>query len=377
MYHILFFIKRNKKRNGKFPVYCRITIQQLRSEFSINTWVTETQWNLSEKKFPAIDMRLKVLYESLITKSDVTAQMLRDAYKGQKTRYLLKLYKAHLKEIKLLKSDYTTSTYNCYKRALELLQQFVKTKYRSEDIPMNKVDFDFVKSFDFFLKATLQLAKNTVVKYMARLKKVVRIALAHHWIENDPFSKYKMRFELGEKEWLDGTELKRLTKRKFSIERLDRIKNVFLFCCYTGLSYSDVAKLTKDHLRIIGNEKWIIVNRTKTDITSRIPLLSYAEKILNKYANNGDKLLPVPSNQKMNAYLKEIADLCGLKKTLTVHVARHTFATTVTLTNGVSIESVSKMLGHSSVKMTAHYSRVVDEKLSNEMNELRKKLHTK
>jgi site-specific recombinase XerD len=374
VYHVHFFVKRLKKQNGKIPVYCRITLHQERAEFSINTWVTEKDWERRNYNFTTIEMRLRTLYENLVAAGDVTAYQLREAYKGKKPKCLLKVFGAHLKEIKLLEQDYTISTYNCYKRAYEILQSFVRTNYHVQDLPLSKVDHTFVKGFDFYLKTQLKLSNNTVVKYLARLKKVVRLALANRWIEDDPFAQFKMRFVTANKEWLDANEIKRISKKKFSIHRLEKVKDVFLFCCYTGLSYSDVVKLTNQHIQTVGQEKWIVVNRTKTDITSRIPLLPAAEKILNKYSANEGKLLPVPTNQKMNAYLKEIADLCGVKKHLTVHLARHTFATTITLTNGVSMESVSKMLGHTNIKMTAHYSRIVDKKLSSEMNELKKKL---
>jgi site-specific recombinase XerD len=374
MYHLHFFVKRLKKRKGKVPVYCRITIHRERAEFATGAWVTEEAWKLGKFNPATIRTRMDALYEQQLGIGAVSSAQLRDAFKGAKPKYLLKVYATHLKEIKQLEQDYTLSTYNCYKRAFELLRTFVQSEYHTKDLPLLKVTHTFVSKFNFYLKATLKLAHNTAVKYMARLKKVIRLSIANKWMEDNPFALFKIKFNTADKQWLDIDEVKRLARKKFTIARLEKVKDVFLFCCYTGLSYSDAAKLTSKHIALISGQNWIIINRTKTDITSRIPILPQAQKILAKYNGVQDKLLPILSNQKMNAYLKEIADLCGIHKTLTVHIARHTFATTITLTNGVSIESVSKMLGHTNVKMTAHYAKIIDKKLAEEMRHLKRKL---
>jgi len=377
MYHLHFFVKRLKKRKGQVPVYCRITLHQERAEFATGTWITEEGWNNGKYNPATIQTRMQRLYEQQLLSGDISAALLRDAFKGAKPKYLLKVFSSHLKEIKQLDQEYTLSTYNCYKRAFELLKEFIQQEYHCQDLPLVRITHTFVTKFNFYLKATLKLAHNTVVKYMARLKKVVRLTIAHRWLEDDPFALFKIKFDTADKQWLDADEIKRLSRKKFKIPRLEKVKDVFLFCCYTGLSYSDVAKLTRHHVAFIAGQKWIIVNRTKTDVTSRIPILPQAERIISKYDGQQEKLLPIVTNQKMNAYLKEIADLCGIQKNLTVHVARHTFATTITLTNGVSIESVSKMLGHTNVRMTEHYAKVVDRKLSEEMNKLKEKLGKK
>lgn len=377
MYHVHFFVKRLKKKKGKIPVYCRITIHRERAEFSTSIWITEKDWENGKFNSEPILSRLRSLYDQQITKGNVSAYQLREAFKGTKPKYLLQVFDSHMKEIKLLTQDYTSSTYNCYKRAYELLKEFIKLNYNCQDLPLPRINHTFITKFDFYLKATLRLAHNTVVKYMARLKKVIRLALAHNWIDENPFALFKIRFETAEKEWLDESEVKRLLKKKFTIPRLEKVRDVFLFCCFTGLSYSDAAKLSKEHIALIAGQKWVVIKRTKTLVTSRIPLLPQAEKILGKYEAQQEKLLPIMTNQKMNAYLKEIADLCGIKKTLTVHVARHTFATTITLSNGVSMESVSKMLGHTNIRMTSHYAKIVDQKLSEEMNDLKEVLKSK
>ena len=184
-------------------------------------------------------------------------------------------------------------------------------------------------------------------------------------------------------EFLTEHELNRIVSKKFTSERLSQVRDVFLFCCYTGLAFVDVEKLKPSEIGIgIDGTKWIFTHRQKTDALSRIPLLSVAIDILEKYKNHHDcinsgKVLPVLSNQKYNDYLKEIAGICSINKKFTTHTARHTFATTVTLSNGVPMESVSKMLGHKNLKTTQHYARVLDRKLSDDMNVLRNKIQTK
>jgi len=179
---------------------------------------------------------------------------------------------------------------------------------------------------------------------------------------------------------LTETELQKIIDKEFDIERLCLVRDIFIFCCFTGLAYADVKKLKRNEIQIgIDGGKWIFTSRQKTEAPSRIPLLPTTLELLDRYKNhsqcsNGDKLLPVLSNQKMNAYLKEIADTCGIAKNFTFHIARHTFATTVTLGNGVPIETVSKMLGHKNLRTTQHYAKILDKKVSDDMAVLRKKL---
>lgn len=202
------------------------------------------------------------------------------------------------------------------------------------------------------MRVTKKFNNNTTVKYVKLFKKIIGLALAHRWLEKNPFLNYKQKSKEVEREFLLEHELKAIEEKEYKILRLQQVKDVFIFCCYTGLAYVDVAKLSKDNIVLgIDGNKWIKQNRTKTETRSSIPILPAAEAILDKYTNDPycvahSKILPMSSNQKMNAYLKEIADLCGITKNCTMHLARHTFATTVTLTNGVSLESVSRMLGH-------------------------------
>ncbi|KOH42568.1 integrase [Sunxiuqinia dokdonensis] len=201
------------------------------------------------------------------------------------------------------------------------------------------------------------------------------------YIDKNPYSKFKVGLDETHREILSTEELKRIEEKQIQIERLAVVRDIFVFACYTGLSFSDITKLSHTHLqqRADGKE-WIIINRSKTNNRCRIPLLPKAKEILKKYEDypkiSGKAiLLPVLTNQKMNSYLKELGDICGINKNITMHIARHTFATTVTLSNGVPIETVSKLLGHSSLKTTQIYAKVLDQKIAEDMELLESKLN--
>tara|TARA_R110002072_G_scaffold286760_1_gene451875 strand:- start:34 stop:816 length:783 start_codon:yes stop_codon:yes gene_type:complete len=249
-----------------------------------------------------------------------------------------------------------------------------------DDIFVQEIDLKFINGFEYYLKVKNIGNQNTITKYLTNLKKITRIAYANDWISKDPFFHWKAKWKTVERDFLSELDIQKLIKKDLPVPRLFLVKDIFLFCCFTGLAYVDVQKLSQNDIVIgIDGERWIKTKRTKTDTRSNIPILPTAEVILEKYKGHpniidSDKVLPVLSNQKMNAYLKEIADLCGINKNLTFHLARHTFATTVTLTNGVPIESVSKMLGHKSLKTTQHYAKILDRKVSDDMRLLRQKI---
>ncbi|PJR05028.1 site-specific integrase [Avrilella dinanensis] len=218
------------------------------------------------------------------------------------------------------------------------------------------------------------------MKHLERLKKLVNMAITMDWLEKDPFAKYRLHFDKVERGHLSKEELAVLEKKNFSIERLQSVLDMFLFSCYTGLAYIDISKLSRKHIcKGIDGKDWLMTKREKTNTLVKVPLLPHAVQLISKYKNHpvavaNETLFPVITNQRMNGYLKEIADLCKIKKNLTFHLARHTFATTVTLSNGVPIESVSKMLGHTSIRTTQIYAKVVEQKLSEDMQNLKLKI---
>ncbi|MCR9084493.1 MAG: site-specific integrase, partial [Cyclobacteriaceae bacterium] len=226
------------------------------------------------------------------------------------------------------------------------------------------------------------LQHNGILKHMERLKKILNLAVKMDLLEKNPFEKYQFKFKRYERDFLDGDELKKLEEKEFANQRLDLVRDLFVFSCYTGLAYIDVASLNKDCLVKSEGDYWLYTERIKTNTPVKIPVLPKALDLIEKYsdhprASSKGLLLPVLSNQKLNSYLKEIADVCEIDKNLSFHVARHTFATTVTLKNGVPMETVSKLLGHNKISTTQIYARVVEAKVKEDMGKLKERLSMK
>lgn len=253
-------------------------------------------------------------------------------------------------------------------------------KYKVTDIEIEKIDYAIIMDFDFFLRTQHACKNNTSIKYIKNFRKIFNECVDKDWIKNDPFKKYKPKPTVVDRDFLIEEELKKIYTKKFVTPRLAMVRDVFVFSCYTGLAHVDVQLLSPENISMsIDGSKWIFTKREKTDGPSNIPLLPVAEELIEKYRDhpkclNKNQVMPILSNQRMNSYLKEIADVCGINKELTFHVARHTFATTVTLSHGVPIETVSKMLGHRSLKSTQIYARVLDIKVSRDMQTLKSKL---
>ncbi len=311
----------------------------------------------------------------------LTSESLRDAYLGkdQKHKMLLEIFQEHNNQVEsLVGKDFAEGTAERYRTARSHLAEYLRKK----DIPVKQVDHAFTSGFEYYLKTQRKCSHNTAIKYVINFKKIIRLAYANGWIAKDSFAIWKARLKIVEREFLTNEELQQLMDHPFTNERLEHVRDCFVFCCFTGLAYAHVKKLTHDDFVIgIDGDLWINTKRTKTNTKSNIPVLPTALMILEKYEHSpllvDKKVLPVLTNQKMNAYLKEIADLSGIQKHLTTHLARHTFATTVTLSNGVSIESVSKMLGHKSLRTTQHYAKILNRKVSEDMQLLKEKLRVK
>lgn len=395
---LLFYLKKSKaSASGTLPIYLRITIDGKRTEISTKRTIEIKKWSVEANKAIGRTEEIRELnayLDSLVSKvyqcqrdliqdnKEVTTETLKNKFLGIEENQvtLINLFKDHNKQVeKLIGNGYSAGTLERYKTVCKHLQEFMKHRYNVSDFRLNKINHKFITDFEFYLKSERECAHNSTIKYIKNFKKIVRIAIANDWIVKDPFLNYKVQLKEVKREFLSEEEMQTMLEKDLHTHRLELVRDIFIFCCYTGLAYSDVKKLSKDSLVIgIDGEKWIKTNRTKTGTRSSIPLLPPAMKILKKYENSPlsvskGVLLPVLSNQKSNAYLKEIADLCGIKKNLTTHLARHTFATTVTLSNGVGIESVSKMLGHTSIKTTQHYAKILDSKVSDDMAILKQK----
>lgn len=398
-FSILFYPKQSDiDKQGKSPIYMRITVNGKRSELSIQRKIEFSNWNSEAGKvrgtkievrnlnrlMDSIKSKIYAHHRELIENNRlVTAKALKNAYLGigEKEIMLIDVFQNHNAQIKkLVGKEYAINTLKRYETTLKHVQSFLASHYNLEEISLKNIDHQFITNFEFYLKSTRNCNHNSSMRYIKNLKKIIGIAIANNWIDKDPFRNFKARSKETEREFLSEAEIQTIIDKKLPILRLDQVRDIFIFCCYTGLAYSDVKKLTDNNLvKGIDGEMWIKFNRTKTDTRSNIPLLQTPLIILDKYRANDEvsinnKLLPVSSNQKMNAYLKEIADLCGIRKNLTFHLARHTFATTVTLSNGVPIESVSKMLGHKSLRTTQHYAKLLDRRVSDDMKVLRLKM---
>ena len=391
-------LKRSKSRaDGKCPVYVRCTMNNQRFELSTGIFVVPESWNddkqqvngrteeakILNNRLAKINTRVQDVYNQLESKGETfSALKVKNKLLGiSDEKGVLEILDGIIKGIEArVGNDYSEGTLKHYRTTYSRLAEFFKTKFGRQDIPLSMVDFNFLTSFDLYLKAELWLKPNSALTYHKHLKKVMNAAVSMNLLSNNPYDSFKVSRNETHRNYLTIQELEKIKKKEFNTFRMEIIRDVFVFACYTGLGYAELRKLSSSHL-YLGDDggRWIIIDRTKTDIRCRIPILPQAKAIIQKYENfptnrNKGKLLPVHSNQKMNEYLKELAGICDIKKNLSMHVARHTFATSVTLANGVPIETVSRMLGHTSLKTTQIYARIVDSKISKDMSILKTKL---
>ncbi|MCK0189415.1 site-specific integrase [Arenibacter sp. F20364] len=395
----LFYLKDERRdKNGKAGLYLRITVDGRRTSISLNRKIDPSKWDsrmnkLKGKGYEAEELNRfmatirhkvnKIQHDLIEEGQPFTVHDIKDKYLGKdaKLKMLIKLFDEHNQQMeKLVGIEFALGTYKRYHTTRSHVADYIKTEYRKNDIPVRDVDLKFIKGFEYFLKVTKECNHNSALKYVNNFKKIVRIAVGNDWISKDPFYNYKVQFKTVEREFLSKEELQALIDKKIEGDRLNVVRDMFVLCCFTGLAYVDIQSLRPDE--IYQNEEggfYIKSKRTKTDTGFTIPLLPTAVAIIKKYKDhpkvvNKDCVIPVLSNQKSNSYLKEIADRCNIKKNLTTHLARHTFATTVTLTNGVPIETVGKMLGHKNLRTTQHYAKIIDSKVEEDMKVLREKL---
>jgi site-specific recombinase XerD len=383
-----------KDKKGEAPIYLRITINGERAEISLGKFVNPALWDKAaervagrteesrtknsaittilgkvERYYSALDVR-----DERISVSQIISEL---KGKGMNQITLVQAYESHIANLEKLSGiDYAVATVKKYGYSLDNLKRFLLKRYNKSDIRLRDLDHRFIEDYNTFLRTTENMMHNSAVKNIKHLIRVIHISIANKWISNNPFESFSCNYVNPNRSYLTNEEIRALYNKALPIKRLERVRDVFIFQIYTGLSYIDMAKLTDDSVEIgIDGGKWIVIDRQKTGIRSSIPILPQAQEVLDKYKNDPfciseHKLLPVCTNQRMNGYLKEIATICEINKNLTTHLARHTFATTITLSNGVPIETVSKMLGHSDLKTTQIYSKVVDRKISDDMKSL-------
>ena len=395
---ILFYVKRTKLlKNGEAPIFMRITVDAIRAEMSIQRSIKLSDW--IEKKCCAkptnsrnrelnhylehIRHRLYGIQKELEDENKtVTAELLKNRYMGinEANVTFVELYTEHNQKLKeLIGKGFVAATLTRHETSMKHVIEFMKYKYNREDILLKEITTDFISEYEHYLRTVRNCANNTTVKYIRNMGKILRWAEQKEIIKKNPITALKYHVEEIDKIFLTEIELECILKKEFVSDRLTQVRDVFIFCCFTGLAFIDVKQLRREDLTVGSNGEIIIrKQRQKSGVFYNIPLLPIAKQILDKYKDiplpNG-QVLPVPTNQKMNAYLHEIADVCGINKAFTSHAARHTFATTVTLANNVSMESVSKMLGHKNIKMTQHYAKILEKTVVREMGELAGKLN--
>jgi site-specific recombinase XerD len=400
-YGLSFYINRAKeKKNGECPVLLRININGERVVLQTKRFLKSEDWDpnryqmkgrstearVFNEYLEAVRIKAHKKYNELLSfNDDVSPQMLRDAILGvnsAKTRQIIDIWEGHVSNLKkLIGKENSYATYQKYNTAKNHFQTFLKKNYKQADISIKSVDYQMIQQYSIYLKTEKGCSFNTATKFLQNLKTITSISIRSGWLVKDPFNGISLTLKEVDRPYLSLEEIQRLIKFNSPFDRLNRVRDFFIFSCYTGLAYIDVKELKRSEIE--GNDTtgyWIRTRRKKTGGRANIPLLKIPMSIINNYCcldllDANDPILPILSNQKTNAYLKELADLCKIQKQLSYHVARHTFATTITMMHGVPIETVSKMLGHKNIHTTQHYARIVDKKVGDDMELLASKLN--
>ena len=399
----MIYIKKDKlKSNGSCPIYIKVIFNRKSITISTGKSITEERWKETDnlrkllrqdkekvlKEF--LDLYILKIekihnqverYQETISIDEFKLKILGKESEDAKPTLVSIIEEHNLHFAKLVAvGERSKASLQKYNRVKDLIQLFNHKKFGSKNIQIEKINSAYIYNLESYLKfesefkGKLGIKNNSVVKYFKNLKTICNYAIKMDLIDKNPFNSYSGKIKEIEATFLTEEELERIENKIFKIERLERVKDIFLFSCYTGYAPVDALKLTRKNI-IQDAEKtlWIKTNRQKTETKANVPLLPPALKIINKYQFEGETLIPKISNQKMNAYLKEIAEIIGLDKTLTWYVSRHTFATTVTLGNGIKIENVSSMLGHKTIRQTQHYAKVLDQNVGFDMQKLRMK----
>ena len=399
-FNTTFFIQRTRcNSEGKAPILCRLTVNKETIHISTKQYVLPDHWDSTTYRTTAQTKEEKVINRAL---DEMQGAIQRHYYDLQgagevisagkiKMRLCSTDEKANMSIGKLfdlfitdyeqlvLTQDYGHESFFRYKVCKDRVMHFISMNYKTSDLPLTSIDKRFLDKLYLYLRTERGLNNNTAVKFLHRFSSVYKMARDNGWVNGDPFKLQHLHLDKVDRSYLTQTELNKVMEKEFETQRLEQVRDVFIFCCFTGLPYIDAKKLTNQHLKVWSDGSlWLTLHRQKTKVPVNVKLLPIALEILDKYkdsiASRGGKLLPVLSNQKCNEYLKELAAVCGINKDITFHSARHTFATTVTLENSVPIESASKMLGHTNVKTTQLYARITDTKVSNDMDVLQENL---
>ena len=397
-FKVQFYLKKQKTKNGDAQLYIRIVVDLKRAEIATTHYIPISAWNQKTRKVKPsftkatflnayIDKVINDINQIFIQEASlgniVSSVDIKNKYLGvdekptQKTILDALDYHNTKMEDKVRIGQTAKKTYTRYVITKKKVKDFMKHQYKTNDMLLSDLRLRFATELEHYLLTQDNLHINTAHKYIKNIKTVLNMAVGLDWISSNPFNNFRCTYIAPKREVLTQEEIDRIRFKEISIKRLAEVRDVFIFCCYTGFAYSDIYKFEYDAItKGIDGEFWLATERQKTGVKESVPLLPVALEIIEKYRDhpyckNKNRLLPVNSNQRYNGYLKEIADICGINKKITSHIARHTFATTVTLSNGVPIETVSSMLGHSSIRTTQIYAKVVESKVSQDMKSLK------
>ncbi|UZH56336.1 site-specific integrase [Salinimicrobium tongyeongense] len=394
----LFLIKKQKlNKAGLTPVICRITYEKSRKQFSTGLYINPDYWDREKQKVlkkaensEYVNKQMSLIKQQLgqaflmlqIHQNSFDVDDIYKKFKGEETKQELGVISAYDEHNdyykKLIGKDIKEVSWQKFENTKTHLQAFIKWKFQQRDMKLEKLKYQFIKDFEYYLKTEKEMQQSTINKTLQRFKKMINFAVAQDYLDKNPFLMHKPKPAKKEVVYLTKTELSQLQNKELGNKRLEEVRDCFVFCCYTGLAFKEMSNLRSSHiLKGKDGRDWIKMKRQKTGKSISIPLLPVAQKLLDKYKGQlkEDKVLPVRSNAHFNAYLKEIAVLCRIRINLTHHIARKTFATTVLLLNDVPMEIVSKLLGHSRIGITqAHYGAILEEKVDEEMSKLANKL---
>ncbi len=400
---ILFWLwKQKADSSGKAPIYARLTIDGARTQFSLGHKVLPAQFNKesglvkgSSEEAKTINNylilvkgKLQQHYNILLTQHDlVTPEMVRNAFSGKAdaNKTLLQAFTYHNQQFeqKVKAGLRVNATLKKFKTTLEHVKNFLKQEFGVTDMPLVNIKHSFAEDFEHYLTITVKLQHNTAMKQIRNIKKILFLAVQKDWLSKNPITGFRCTYHNPERARLMQDELNKLISKSFPSKRLEEVRDCYVAMCFTGYAYRDAASLSPENIQLmIDGQRWFIKNRIKTECRENVPILPIVEELIKKYEHHPycvkyNKVFPIHANNKFNDYLKEVAAICGINKVLTTHTARHTFATTVTLSNGVPIETVSALLGHKSIRTTQIYAKVVAQKVSNDMNDLKQKLLNK
>ena len=388
-FRILFYLKRNApKSNGLVPVMCRITVNGKISQFSCKLDVDEKHWDVktgrmtgrsvvaleANRMLDKIRVGINKAYQDICDKDNyVTAEKVRNAFLGMGMNHetLLAVFRQHnedyAKQVGKIKSQ---RSYWKYCTVYNHLSEFIRQRYKVSDIALKELAPAFITDFELFLRTEKNHCTNTIWSYMMPFKRIIYMSINNGWLQRDPFYAYSITKEETKRGFLSKEEIKMLIEGSFKKKSYELIRDLFIFCCFTGLSWTDMANLTKENLQTsFDGHLWIKTNRQKTGTETNLRLLEVPLRIIKKYegCSEDGKLLPVPCYPNCKNGIKVIAKKCGIEKNVTWHMSRHSFATTVCLSNDMPIETLSKMLGHRSIRTTQIYAKITAEKVSNDM----------